>query len=131
MAYTRKILLVDDERELIETVRPFLEARGYQVVIAYNGREALEKVKDSPDLILLDIMMPGLDGLEVLRRLRNDDSTSKIPIIMLTAKSETKSLFDAQDLEATDYIIKPFSLDDLYTQIGRYLDEDKRRPVKI
>jgi DNA-binding response OmpR family regulator len=128
-AMSKKILLVDDERELVETVKPFLEDREYEVSVAYNGKEALEKARACPDLILLDIIMPGIDGFEVLRRLRADPVTCDVPVIMLTAKGETRAIFEARSLKATDYLIKPFSLGELSALIGRYLDEDKRRPL--
>jgi len=125
----KTILVVDDERELTETVKNFLEARHYVVAVAYNGTQALEKARERPDMILLDIVMPGINGLEVLRRLRTDPVTREVPVIMLTAKGETQSIFDAQSLMATDYIIKPFSLEELSILIGRYLDENQRRPI--
>ena len=127
----KRLLLVDDERDFIDTIKRFLEPRGYATVIAYNGKEALEKATRGADLILLDIMMPGMDGFEVLRRLRSDPATKGIPIIMLTAKAETKDIFEAKGLKATDYLIKPVSMEDLALVLGRYLDQDKRTPADL
>jgi CheY-like chemotaxis protein len=120
----KKILLVDDEQGFVEIVKPYLESRKYNVIVANNGKEALEKVEENPDLILLDIIMPGIDGFEVLRRLRNNLRTRYIPVIMLTARGESKAILKAQDLGTTDYIIKPFSLKELLYLVKRYiLDE--------
>ena len=120
----KKILLVDDEQGFVDTVKQYLESRKYNVIVANDGKEALEKVEENPDLILLDIIMPGIDGFEVLRRLRNNLRTRYIPVIMLTARGESKAILKAQDLGTTDYIIKPFSLKELLYLVKRYiLDE--------
>jgi len=118
----KRILVVDDEQELIKAVQIRLEHAGYEVLTAYGGQEALDRVsKERPDLILLDIMMPGIDGFEVLRRLKNKPETSLIPIIMLTAKGETGSLIKAGDLGTTDYIIKPFDTEELLDLVKKYI----------
>lgn len=127
----KKILLIDDEKDFVDLVKKFLEMRGYAVIPAYNGIEALEKTKELPDMVLLDIKMPNMDGLEVLRRLRSNQDTVNTPIIMLTSKAETDSIFETQHLWASDYIIKPINLEDLLTLIKRYLDDDKRRPIVV
>src|SRR3989338_1374893 len=111
------ILLVDDEEDLVKIVTNRLEAQGYKVLAAYDGMQALEKVKEHPGLILLDIMMPGMDGLEVLRRLRSNEATRETPVIMFTAVGATRAIFDAQALGATDYIIKPFKPEELLSLI--------------
>jgi len=116
----KKILVIDDEKELIDTVDTYLSARGYEIVSACNGREGIEKTKALPDIVLLDVTMPGLDGFDVLQSIRNDPETRHIAVIMLTAKSESSSIFKAQDLGATDYIIKPFGLEELLTIIRKY-----------
>ncbi len=113
------ILLVDDEKDLVKIVKNRLEAAGYGVLVAYDGAQALEKVKERPNLVLLDIMMPGLDGFEVLRRLRNNKNTREIPVIMFTAAGESRSIFEAQGLGVTDYIIKPFEPEKLLSLIKR------------
>jgi len=127
----KRILLVDDEEDFVKSVKDFLEIRGHEVIPAYDGISALEKMQERPDLVLLDIKMPGMDGYEVLRRIRMDRGITETPIIMLTSKSYTRDIFDAQELSATDYLIKPTNLQELLVLIGKYLDKNKRRPVKI
>lgn len=117
-----KILLVDDEPALVDMVKMRLEANKYEVITAYNGREGLEKADaEKPDLILLDIMMPEMDGYEVLRKLRHKSEMLDIPVIMFTAKTDSQSIFETQDLKATDYIIKPFNPKDLLRLIKKYI----------
>lgn len=104
-----KILVVDDEPQNIQVLRIRLQAEGYSVLTATNGQEALEQVKTrSPDLILLDVMMPKMNGFEVCERIRLDKTTQFIPIVMVTALSETQDRIDALDVGADDFISKPF-----------------------
>jgi DNA-binding response OmpR family regulator len=118
----KKILLIDDETELVEMVCTRLEANGYQVIVAFNGSEGLARAEaEEPNLILLDIAMPGMDGLEVLRRLKYNTETRDIPVVMLTGKGESQSLFRAQDLMAVEYIIKPFDSQELLSVVKRYI----------
>ena len=118
----RKLLLIDDEPDLREMVKTRLEANKYKVITAGDGTEGLEKAKiEKPDLILLDIMMPGMDGFEVLQKLKQDSETINIPVIVLTAKGELESIFKARDSGSTDYIIKPFETEELLRLIERYL----------
>ncbi len=118
----RRILVVDDEPELLEFVTMRLEANNYTVVTAPGAKEGLAKaLSEQPDLILLDVMMPGMDGFEVLRRLKRQPQTRAIPILMLTAKGETGEIMKAQHLGATDYIIKPFESKDLLRAVERIL----------
>lgn len=105
-----KILVVDDETYIVELVKFNLEKEGYRVLVAYDGVSALEMVRaEYPDLILLDIMLPSIDGLEVCRTLKQESSTSSIPIIMLTAKGEEFDTVLGLEMGADDYIKKPFS----------------------
>ncbi|HMK37766.1 MAG TPA: response regulator, partial [Bacteroidota bacterium] len=83
----RRILVVDDERDIVDLLRYNLAKEGYDVVTAYNGREALEKVSHPPDLVVLDVMMPVLDGFETCKKLKSDPRTSAIPVLFLTASS--------------------------------------------
>lgn len=118
----RKILLIDDEKDLVDLVKSNLESNGYDVLIAFNGKQGLEKaMAEQPDLIILDIMMPVMDGFETLRKIRDDDRIKNTPIIMLTVKSETESIFKAEELGSTDYITKPFSLEELINLIKTYI----------
>ena len=106
----KKILVVDDETQLCDLVKMRLEANHYDVITANNGLGGLEKAKkESPDLILLDILMPSMDGYQTLQRLKEDVQTKSIPVIMLTAKSQVEDVTKAVDLGALDYIVKPFS----------------------
>jgi len=104
------ILVVDDEEDILELVRFNLNREGYQVDGALNGEEALKKARRSPlDLIVLDLMLPGIDGLEVAKSLKKDSKTQHIPIVMLTAKGEESDVVTGLELGADDYITKPFS----------------------
>ncbi|MFC1840973.1 response regulator [Thermodesulfobacteriota bacterium] len=105
-----KILVVDDEEDLLELVRYNLSREGYDVICASTGEEGLNTAKKNlPGLIILDLMLPGIDGLDVARALKNDNSTKNIPVIMLTAKGEEADIVTGLELGADDYITKPFS----------------------
>ena len=105
-----KILVVDDEEDILELVRYNLARDGYRVVCAASGEQALSRAKSEPfDLIVLDLMLPGIDGLEVAKRLKNKPETRHIPIIMLTAKGEEADIVTGLELGADDYVTKPFS----------------------
>jgi two-component system phosphate regulon response regulator PhoB len=105
-----KILVVDDEEDILELVRYNLDREGYQVICAISGEEALEAAAaERVDLIILDLMLPGIDGLEVARRLKQNTTTKEIPIVMLTAKGEEADVVTGLELGADDYVTKPFS----------------------
>lgn len=107
-----RILVVDDERDLAELLSYNLKRRGYEVVVAMDGREALAKAtKQTPDIILLDLMLPGLSGIEVAERLREDPETAEIPIVMLTARTSEQDELAGLSVGADDYISKPFSME--------------------
>ena len=109
-APAHRILVVDDEDDLLELVRYNLAKEGYDVACVGSGEEALKVArKDPPDLIVLDLMLPAVDGLEVCRRLKGDARTREVPIVMLTAKSEEGDMIAGLDRGADDYIAKPFS----------------------
>jgi two-component system KDP operon response regulator KdpE len=111
----RKILVVDDEERMVRFIRLNLEHDGYVVIDAFNGKQALQRLRDStPDLILLDVMMPDLDGFEVLQMIRE---ITNVPVIMLTAKSEEDDRVRGLELGADDYITKPFSPRELVSRI--------------
>ena len=110
----RLVLVVDDEPRIVNFVRMNLELEGCRVIAANNGREALERVRHNlPDIVLLDVMMPGMDGFEVLRRLRQ---FSSVPVIVLTAKDEPDDRIRGLELGADDYIGKPFEHRELVSQ---------------
>ena len=105
-----KILIVDDEEDILELVRYNLTREGFTTILATSGEAALKLVrKEPPDLIVLDLMLPGVDGLEVARRIKGDSDLRNIPIVMLTAKGEEADVVTGLELGADDYIIKPFS----------------------
>lgn len=105
----KRILLVDDEKELVQTVTMRLEANGYEVIPAYDGKEALDKAKkEKPDLIILDLMLPKMDGYKVCGLLKADARYNKIPIIMFTARAQEEDIKMGQEVGAEAYIIKPF-----------------------
>lgn len=105
-----KILVVDDDVNAVQIIAVNLRYEGMEVIEAYDGEEALEKVEvEKPDLILLDIMMPTLDGIEVCRRLKRNPSTADIPIIMLTAKTMDEDMLAGWEAGADDYLTKPFN----------------------
>lgn len=107
MEKSKKILIVDDEPLVIKVLTKKLKAEGFEVVAAYDGQEALLKVeKEKPDLILLDIIMPKLDGISVLKRLKTHDSTKNIPIIILTNLYDDKKVAEVLRVGNTDYLIK-------------------------
>lgn len=110
-----KILVVDDEDRSLRLVEAMLAPEGYEVVLAHSGEEGLEKIRDTcPDIVLLDIMMPGMNGYEVLRILRQ---RYNIPVIMLTAKKEVTSAINSLHLGADDYVRKPFRKGELLARI--------------
>lgn len=114
----RKILVVDDESHIVELVTFNLEKDGFEVVSAYDGKSGIEVVKaQNPDLIILDIMLPGMDGLKVCRTLKQDPQFSSIPIIMLTAKAEEFDTVLGLEMGADDYIKKPFSPKELVARV--------------
>ncbi|MBM6754059.1 MULTISPECIES: response regulator YycF [Lactobacillaceae] len=111
----KKVLVVDDEKPISDIIKFNLEKEGYEVVVAYDGEEALEKVEDdSPDLIILDLMLPKIDGLEVAKRVRAKHST---PIIMVTAKDSELDKVLGLELGADDYVTKPFSNRELVARV--------------
>lgn len=124
MAKKKKIMVVDDEEDITKLVQLMLEIEGFEVVAAHSGQEALDKVCDEmPDLILLDIMMPEMDGWEVYRRLKQDKRTTDIPVAMLTAKTTPLDInIGLHVAKADDYITKPFERKDLLERIKRMLD---------
>jgi len=118
----KRILVVDDEVDLVETVRFSLELEGYDVLVAYNGEEALNQArKENPDLILLDLMLPKLDGYKVCRLLKFDERYKHIPILMLTAKIQEKDKVTGMETGANEYITKPFEMDELMKKVKNYL----------
>jgi two-component system alkaline phosphatase synthesis response regulator PhoP len=120
----KKILIVDDEIDLVETIRFPLESEGFTVLVAYNGEDGLNQArKELPDLIILDIMLPKLDGYKVCRLLKFDERYKNIPILMLTARAQEKDRLMGVEARADEYISKPFELDKLLEKIKSYLSK--------
>jgi DNA-binding response OmpR family regulator len=120
----RKILLADDEKGLVSIMRSYFEMMDYQVFIAYNGKEVLEKISCLPDIVLLDINMPELDGLSACQRIREYISC---PILFLTARIESSDKIMGFSAGADDYIVKPFDLDELGARVEAHLRREKRK----
>ncbi len=130
-ALQKKILIVEDEQDILQLVKLYLEKEGFRTTTAVNGAEALKKVKeDKPDLIVLDLMLPELDGLEVCKRLRSVPETAMLPIIMLTAKAEESDTIIGLELGADDYVAKPFSPKALVARIKALLRRLERTPTE-
>ena len=118
----KKILIVEDERDIVETIQFMLELEGLECLVAYDGEEALVKAKkENPHLILLDIMLPKINGYQVCRLLKSDQEYSHIPIIMLTAKTQESDKFWGKESGADDYLTKPFEMEKLIQKVQGYL----------
>ncbi len=114
----KKVLIIDDEVDLVETIRFPLELEGFRVLAAYNGEEGLSQARNErPDLILLDLMLPKLDGYKVCRLLKFDERYKHIPIFMLTAKTQEKDKILGKETGADEYFTKPFDIDELIAKI--------------
>ncbi|MDD5729819.1 MAG: response regulator [Candidatus Omnitrophica bacterium] len=125
-----KILVIDDEPNIVKVVESRLKANGYEIISASNGKDGLQKAKEAkPDLILLDISMPEMNGHEVLKKLREDEITKSIPVIMLTGKTETEDVVKSvRDGGALDYILKPFVATSVLKKINSAIRFDRRAP---
>jgi two-component system response regulator MprA len=116
-----KILVVDDERAVRESLRRALELEGYEIELAEDGRQALDLLarEDQPDAVVLDVLMPGVDGLEVCRTLRRQGS--RLPVLMLTARTQVEDRVEGLDAGADDYLTKPFALEELLARVRALL----------
>lgn len=116
----RKILAVDDEKHIVKLVQANLVRHGYEVVTAHDGKEALQKVaEEHPDLVILDVMMPFMDGFEVLQTMRRNKATRDIPVIMLTAKTQDTDIFKGWQSGVDCYLTKPFNPMELVSFVKR------------
>lgn len=121
----KKILVVDDEPSIVKLVSVKLEKEGYELYTAYDGEEALSKVRDvNPDLIVLDVMMPKLDGRQVCARIKGNPETKQIPIIMLTAVGQFEEQLKGMEAGADEYVTKPFSPEALAKTVAEVLKKD-------
>jgi two-component system alkaline phosphatase synthesis response regulator PhoP len=125
-----RILIVDDEEDVLELVRYNLERNGYQVTTAGSGEQALANTaKKPPDLVVLDLMLPGIDGLEVCKKLKSEVKTEGIPIIMLTAKGEESDIVLGLNLGADDYVTKPFDPKEIVSRVRAVLRRSESTAV--
>jgi DNA-binding response OmpR family regulator len=121
----KKILIVEDEQVVVSVLTTRLEALGYEIIVAIDGEEALQKTeKEKPDLIILDIMLPKMDGFRVCRILKYDGRYKNIPIIVLTARSQEKDKEVGMDVGADVYITKPYKAEELIDAVEKYLKKD-------
>ena len=123
-----KLLIADDEADIVSMLTSFFEGKGYEVMTASDGIETLKQVEKRPDLILLDIQMAPKNGIETLREIREMEKCQGIPVIMLTSQSEKQTIVESSKLGINDYVLKPFKTQDLHDRIERVLKEeiDKR-----
>lgn len=127
-----KILVVDDEEHIVELIKYNLESNGYNIITASDGKEAYEiAIREKPNLILLDIMLPVLGGIEVCKKLKEDKNTEHIPIIMLTAKSEEIDKVLGLEIGADDYITKPFGIRELIARIKAVLRRSNSKVAEV
>ncbi|MDD4900252.1 MAG: response regulator transcription factor [Candidatus Omnitrophica bacterium] len=117
----KRILLIEDDQDLATLVKAFLEHSNFIVSLAFDGKEGLEKAQEKPDVIILDLMLPKVDGVEVLKRLKYDPQTAIIPVIILTARGESEMIFETMEAGSFDYIIKPFDNKELLDAVNRAL----------
>ena len=121
----QKIMLADDEEDIKVVMQLFLESKGYDIVTAFDGLDTIERAKQElPDLILLDVMMPVIDGFEVCKRLKADPATFGIPIIMVSAAGQAESRQKGLDAGAVDYVVKPFEPEQLIERIQATLKKE-------
>ena len=133
----KRVLIIEDDRDIVEPVRYNLEKEGFQVASVREGLSGLAQVKRSPpDLLLLDLMLPGLSGLEICKEVRRDHALNRLPILMLTARSEEADRVVGLELGADDYVTKPFSPRELVARVKAPLrraepSEEVRRPIEV
>ena len=129
-AVQKKILIVDDEADILDMLKYNLEKESYSVLLAKDGTSALREARRNPDLVLLDVMMPEMDGWEVCRRLKRDPATSSIPVLFLTAKGSEVDEVVGLELGADDYIIKPISVSKLLARIKAVLRRQEAATIE-
>ena len=117
-----KILVIEDEADILEVISYNLEREGHKVISCRNGEQGLSRIRtDNPDLVILDLMLPGMDGVEVCRQVKSDPVTRAIPVIMVTAKAEESDIVLGLGIGADDYITKPFSTKDAIDRVAALL----------
>ena len=126
----KRILVVDDEQDLCDILLYNLHAAGYEAEAAYSAEMAIKKEPSQYDLLILDVMMPGMTGFELAKRLKNDPATSKLPIIFLTAKDAEDGMLQGFGLGADDYVTKPFSVREVVARVKAVLSRSLPRPLQ-
>jgi DNA-binding response OmpR family regulator len=126
----KRILVVDDEQDLCDILLYNLHAAGYEAEAAYSAEMAIKKEPSQYDLLILDVMMPGMTGFELAKRLKNDPATSKLPIIFLTAKDAEDDMLQGFGLGADDYVTKPFSVREVVARVKAVLSRSLPRPLQ-
>lgn len=128
MSKKGKILIIDDEPDLLETMRFRLDAAGYEVITAEDGASGLKKAKeDKPDLIIMDVMMPGMDGFSALSKLKQELTTKKIPTLIFSCgKEEEQWAKKSLEMGAAGYVVKPFETDSLLFTVEKFINANKR-----
>ena len=120
----KKVLIVDDELDIVESLKFVLEGAGFECHCAYNGEEGLNLAKEiSPDLIILDVMMPKINGFKICRLLKYDNKYKNIPILMVTARSQNEDKLIGEETGVDEYITKPFELDEIVKKVEGYLNK--------
>lgn len=118
----KKILVTDDDRDLVEALNTRFKSEGYEVVTAYNGEECLRKAKENcPDLIIMDVAMPVMDGYTVVTKMKEDEDLSHIPVIILTGKDQMEEIFMVEGVK--EYVVKPFDFKDLTGMVKKIFNE--------
>jgi DNA-binding response OmpR family regulator len=126
-----EIFVVDDDRDVAQSIEIALRRRGFRVTLAHSGVEALKLLRRyRPDLVLLDVLMPGMSGIEVCRRLRADENTAGLPVIFLTARGQERDRIEGLRVGADDYLGKPFNLEELILRVKAVLRRAKEEPKK-
>ena len=121
---SKKILIADDETDIVETLQFMLEVEGFECLTAYNGEDALNMAKrEMPDLLILDVMMPKINGYKVCRLLKFDAKYKNIPILMVTARSQEEDKMIGEETGADEYITKPFEINDVVEKVKKYLEQ--------
>ncbi len=124
---TKHILVCDDDELLVDLLTYRLGTKGYEVSAARDGGEALERLAaDKPDAVVLDAMMPVVDGFEVLRRIREQPATANLPVVMLSARKQERDIVGALELGASDFVVKPFIPEELIARLARLLGEEDK-----
>ena len=120
----KSVLIIEDEKLIVVSTQMVLEAAGFRVDAAMNGEEGISKARaQTPDLILLDIMMPGIDGWETLTRLKQETSTSEIPVVIFTAREHSRGHQKSAEMGAADYFRKPFEPDELIELVEKHIGQ--------